>query len=175
MLKHKNKLFLMAVIGFSILFMPSLVSAQSATSVPVVCPDGFSTTVGSADAAERQAAAICADHQVGDAAADSGTQAQSLQGDCKVALSEVNNTDSNPDNDCGIVKYLVIFINVLSALVGIVVVIMITIGGIQYSASRDNPQATAAAKQRILNAILALVAFLFMFAFLQWLVPGGIF
>lgn len=77
-------------------------------------------------------------------------------------------------DNCPIVDYLVKFINGLSALVGIVVVIMIAVGGIQYSSSRDNPQQVSAAKNRIRNAIIALLLYLFMYAFLQWLIPGGV-
>jgi Na+/phosphate symporter len=68
-----------------------------------------------------------------------------------------------------------ITINVLSALVGVIVVIMIIVGGIQYSAAGDDPQKVAAAKSKITNALLALFLFIFMYALLQWLVPGGIF
>lgn len=78
-----------------------------------------------------------------------------------------------PDN-CQIVKYLVIFINVLTAIAGLVVVLMIIVGGIQYSAARDNPQAVQAAKGKITNALLGLIAYIFTSAFLQWIVPGGI-
>jgi hypothetical protein len=66
------------------------------------------------------------------------------------------------------------FINILSGLVGIVIVTMITVGGIQYSSARDNPQAVAAARGRITNALIALVAYILMYAFLQYLIPGGI-
>jgi hypothetical protein len=83
-------------------------------------------------------------------------------------------TELNEEN-CGIVRYLVVFTNALSALVGIVVVIMLAIGGIQYSTSHDNPQAVQAAKKRIANALLALVAYFFLFGFLQWIIPGGLF
>lgn len=89
-----------------------------------------------------------------------------FEGDCK---------NANPTKeDCGIIAYLVTFINVLSGIVGVVIVIMITIGGIQYSTARDNPQAAAAAKGRITNAVMALVFYLFIFAFLQYIVPGGV-
>lgn len=88
--------------------------------------------------------------------------------------NDCNSAELNKDN-CGIVRYLLIFINVLSGLVGVVVVAMVIIGGIQYSTAQDNPNALSAAKGRIANALLALLAFLFMFAFLQWLVPGGLF
>lgn len=77
-------------------------------------------------------------------------------------------------SQCGITNVLVAAIRVLSGLVGVVVVAMIIIGGIQYAAARDNPQAVAAAKQKIINAVLALVFYFCIFGFLQWLVPGGI-
>jgi len=74
-----------------------------------------------------------------------------------------------------ITKDLQLIINALSAGVGIVVIAMIILGGIQYTIAGDNAQATAAAKKRVTNALLALFTFLFIFAFLQWLVPGGLF
>lgn len=121
------------------------------------CKDGsIQTGPGSPDD-------LCANH----GGVSQPSTANNLQADC---------SDPNPDqSNCGIVGYLVTFINVLSALVGIIIVIMIAIGGIQYSTARDNPQGTAAAKGRILNAILALIFYLFAFSILQWLVPGGIF
>jgi hypothetical protein len=84
-----------------------------------------------------------------------------------------NERPLTPDN-CSIIRYLVLFINTLTAIVGIVVVIMITFRGIQFAFSRDNPQMTKAAKDGIRDAVLALIIFLFISAFLQWLVPGGV-
>lgn len=66
-------------------------------------------------------------------------------------------------------------VNFLSAGVGVVVIGVIILGGIQYSMAGDNSQAVGAAKQRIINGLIALVAFIFMFAFINWLLPGGIF
>lgn len=66
-------------------------------------------------------------------------------------------------------------VDFLSAAVGVVVVIMIIVGGIQYMTAGDSPQKVSDAKTRITNALIALAIFLFMAAFLQWLVPGGIF
>jgi uncharacterized membrane protein len=74
-----------------------------------------------------------------------------------------------------IIKDLQAIINALSAGVAIIVVIMITVGGIQYMTAGGSPEAVTKAKQRITNALLALLAFLLTFAFLQWLIPGGIF
>jgi hypothetical protein len=78
-------------------------------------------------------------------------------------------------SNCDLVaKYINPIINFLAGAVGIVVVISVVMGGIQYSASGDNPQAAAAAKKRIGNALLAAIAFLFLWGFLQFIVPGGL-
>ncbi len=74
-----------------------------------------------------------------------------------------------------LVKDLQLIVNFLSAGVGVIVTGVIIVGGNQYMAAGDNPQGVVAAKQRIYNGLLALVAFIFMFAFLQWLIPGGVF
>lgn len=66
-------------------------------------------------------------------------------------------------------------VNFLSAAVGVVVIAVIIVGGIQYSMAGDNANALGAAKRRITNGLIALFAFLFAWAFLQWLIPGGIF
>jgi len=103
----------------------------------------------------------------------SPTQGSKLDADCN---KDTNGNGTSLDKkDCGIVGYVITFTNLLSAMVGIIIVIMISVGGVQYTMARDDPQAVAAAKTRIQNAILALVFYLFAFALLQWLVPGGVF
>lgn len=78
-------------------------------------------------------------------------------------------------NDNPITKFLFVVINLLSGAIGIIIVAVIILAGIQYTTSGGNPQQAAQAKKRIINAIIALVAFFFLFAILQWLIPGGIF
>lgn len=74
---------------------------------------------------------------------------------------------------CLFAKYVNPVINLLSALVGIVVVIAIIIGGIQFSTSAGDPQKAAAGKKHIANALFGLLAYLLLYAFLQFIVPGG--
>jgi len=75
-----------------------------------------------------------------------------------------------------IIQDLNTIVKFLSGLVGVVVVAMIITGGIQYAlASGESAEAVSKAKQRITNSLLALFAFLFIFAFLQWIIPGGAF
>jgi hypothetical protein len=85
-------------------------------------------------------------------------------------------TKTSNSGDCNqIYFYINEAINFLSAGVGIVVVAMIIVGGIQYASAEDDPARVSAARTRVTNALLGLVAYIFLFGFLQWLVPGGIF
>lgn len=100
-------------------------------------------------------------------AGDTANCVTDFEGDC---------TESNINEDnCGIVRYIVVIINILSALVGVAVVASIIIGGIQYSTAGSDPQKVQAAKARIRNAIIALLFFIFGYAILNFLVPGGLF
>lgn len=71
-------------------------------------------------------------------------------------------------------KYINPLIITVSALVGIGVTISIIYGGIQYASSADDPGAVSKAKARILNSILVLVAYGLFYAFLNWIIPGGL-
>lgn len=78
------------------------------------------------------------------------------------------------DRSCALYKDLNLIISFLAAGVGVIVVIMIIVGGIQYSAAGGDPQKVSAAKTKIFNAVLALVTFIFLYAILDWLIPGGL-
>jgi hypothetical protein len=77
--------------------------------------------------------------------------------------------------DNPIVEDINVVVNFLSVGVGIVVVGVIILGGIQYAMAGDSPEAIGKAKQRIINGLIALLAFIFTYSFVQWLVPGGVF
>lgn len=149
-------LVILSLIGF-LLFRPALAAA-----FPVTCPDGFQTSASTPDGA----VAACANHQTGGPEADDAPGSTTLTGDC---------TDQDLTKNCGIVGYLLLTINILSGIVGVVVIAMMIAGGIQYSSAGGDPGKVVAAKKRIGNALLALVAYIFLYAFLQWIVPGGIF
>ncbi|MDB5184878.1 MAG: hypothetical protein JWN38_686 [Candidatus Saccharibacteria bacterium] len=58
--------------------------------------------------------------------------------------------------------------------VGLVIVASLIYAGIQYSASRGDPQATAKAVSRIRATVGALVLFIFGFTIVNYVVPAGI-
>jgi hypothetical protein len=71
-------------------------------------------------------------------------------------------------------KYVNPAIRLLSALVAIVAVIAIVVGGIEVTTSAGDPQRSASGKNHVRNALIGIVAYVFFYAFLQWLVPGGL-
>ncbi|HUB94243.1 MAG TPA: hypothetical protein VMB52_07115 [Verrucomicrobiae bacterium] len=73
-----------------------------------------------------------------------------------------------------ITNYLDPAIAFLAALVGVAVTASIIIGGIQYSSAGGDPSKVTAARTRIRNALLALFVFIFLYALLDFLIPGGL-
>lgn len=65
-------------------------------------------------------------------------------------------------------------VNFLAVLFGLIVTISVVIGAIQYGSSAGDPQKASAAKARIRNAIIALVAFTLLYAGISYLIPGGL-
>jgi len=79
-------------------------------------------------------------------------------------------------NNCDLIaKYINPGIDLFSAIFGLVAVISLILGGIQYSASEGDPQKASAAKRRITNTVLAIFVYLFFYGFLQFIIPGGAF
>jgi hypothetical protein len=72
-------------------------------------------------------------------------------------------------------KYINPVVVLLTVVVGIAAVISIIMAGIQYTSSADDPGTVSKAKQRIFNTIIGLVAYIFLLAFFNYLVPGGFF
>ncbi|MDL2363276.1 MAG: hypothetical protein QFB86_02770 [Patescibacteria group bacterium] len=64
-------------------------------------------------------------------------------------------------------------IRFLSNGVGLVIVGSLIMGGIQYAGSRDEPQSVAIATKRIQSTVIALVIYIFGYAFLNYIIPAG--
>ena len=94
---------------------------------------------------------------------------------CEDSAAKPNAT-CNKSSGCNLVdKYINPLINTLSLIFGLIAVASIIMGGIQFTTSEGDPQKAAKAKSRISKTIIALFAYAFLYAFLQFLVPGGIF
>ena len=74
-----------------------------------------------------------------------------------------------------IVTYLTAVLKFLSIGIGVVILLMLIIAGIQYITSAGDPGQIKKAKDRIISAITALILFLIGNGLLNYLIPGGIF
>lgn len=73
-----------------------------------------------------------------------------------------------------ILVYLILILQLLSLLIGAIILLFIVIGGLQYILSAGDPTRVKDAKKRLVNAVTALVLYMMMYAILNFLVPGGI-
>jgi hypothetical protein len=166
MLKLKNR-HLLIVLAFlvALAFLPMKAAADPV--VATTCPSGTAHPPGSTTVCEVvKKPTDCASGQVDP---NDKTQCVPLGNGC-ATTTEKACLQNNP-----IVKRLNEVLVVLSALVGLTIIGSLIVAGIQYSVAGSNAQAVSAAKQRLINAFIALAAFISIFALLQWLVPGGVF
>lgn len=90
------------------------------------------------------------------------------------ALAPGDCHDSNGTAQCLIDVYANPIISLLSAAVGVLVVITIVYGSIEFIQSGGDPGKAASGKKHITNALIGLAAFLMLYAFLQFILPGGL-
>ncbi len=74
----------------------------------------------------------------------------------------------------GIFMVLNVILNVFTWGVGIAGTVGIVICGIQYMTAKDDAAQMTKAKNRLIQIIIGLVVYAVMWAFLQWLLPGGV-
>lgn len=147
------------------------------TLVPAACPDGFTvrpTQCVFVSTASSGATILdnldCESEQRTGRLNPDGTPVSTSAGE----FDNVECEDEVLTEDCPIIGYLVGGINFLSALAGMAIVASITIAGYQYMTAKDNSGQIEAAKKRITWALIALAVFIFMYAGLNFLVPGGV-
>jgi len=81
---------------------------------------------------------------------------------------------SNSAEGGAILVYVKALLQYLSGMIGLVIVLMIIIAGIQYVTAFGDPKRIAAAKSRLTNALIGLFLFIFAFAILSFIIPGGV-
>ncbi len=87
---------------------------------------------------------------------------------------ESEDTCTDLENDCALIDRINGGLNLMAFITLPIIILMVVVGGVQYSASNGDPSKVQASKDRIYKALLALVSFIFMWSFLQWLIPGGV-
>jgi hypothetical protein len=82
--------------------------------------------------------------------------------------------DQCPKGACIIKGYIDPAVKALAATAGVIAVVSLIIAGIQYSSAGGDPSKVGAAKARIGKTIGAFLAFIFLYVFLNYIVPGGV-
>jgi heme A synthase len=181
-LKHKHHASFLLVVTAAAIMFGALFLPTKAWAADITCPDGFQT-VGPLS----EQSVICADHKTGTSRKDSEETTQTSPGkyQCGAGSNKVEvgfnfgcigreledqGKELNP-----ILDLLFSLIRTLSVGVGIMLVMVVVIAGIKYTTSQGDPQKTASAIKMVRGAIIGLLVYLFAFAFLQWLIPGGVF
>ena len=90
--------------------------------------------------------------------------------DIKMSILECNTNHGDP-----ILGLLLQVINFLAVGVGIAVVGGIIWGGMLYASSNGDASKVQQGKMAIVNALIGLFLFIFMYAIINYLVPGGLF
>lgn len=97
-------------------------------------------------------------------------------GKAETTIIQCSQTDNGTNlRNNGIWGLLLLVLNILTAGVGIVAVGGLIYAALMYTSARDKADQVAKAKELMFNVVLGVVVYAGMFAFLQWIIPGGIF
>ena len=104
----------------------------------------------------------------------------SVLGNSKCSVDDKGNITPGGDLNCScddgsgssVTHVLNLVIDILTVGVGILGVIGITIVGIQYLTAGGNEEKTKKAKRRMLEIVIGLVAYVLIYALLNWLIPS---
>jgi hypothetical protein len=77
--------------------------------------------------------------------------------------------------DLDIMGLLILIINILTGAIGIVAVGGVIYGAIIYTQAGGSMEEVKRAKKIIANVVMGLAAYVLMYSFLQYLIPGGVF
>ncbi|MEI7918610.1 MAG: hypothetical protein WCH58_04500 [Candidatus Saccharibacteria bacterium] len=77
--------------------------------------------------------------------------------------------------ESGIWGLLITVINIMSAGIGVAAVGGIIYGSIKYTSSEGNAESTKKARTIIANVLIGLLMYAVMYAFLNYMIPGGMF
>lgn len=98
--------------------------------------------------------------------------AMATDGGVMTVMADVETSILPPDWDVEDILMLVLKVVVYG--LGVAAVLGIVIAGIMYMTARDNEVQAAAARKRLMEVAVGLIAWALMYGVLNWLIPGGL-
>jgi len=105
----------------------------------------------------------------------SDTEAVDGCGGAQTSIIKCDADNSGGLETNGVWALLLMAINILTAGIGIAAIGGVVYGSILYTTAGDNEAQVKQAKETIRNVVIGVVAYVAMFALLQFIIPGGIF
>lgn len=100
---------------------------------------------------------------------------QSCCGGAVTSVISCNELGGADVKDSGVWSLLLLTINILTAGIGVAAVGGILYGSIMYASAGGSAEQVKKAKGIIANVVIGIVAYALMYAFLNFLIPGGLF
>lgn len=97
------------------------------------------------------------------------------QADCMDVKTSIIDCEDAATGEDAIYNILSMAIKIMTGAIGIVAVGAVVYGAILYGASGGSPENIKKAKDIWTNVVIGLVAFAFMVAILNFIIPGGVF
>ena len=105
--------------------------------------------------------------------AEACTCADGSKGVKTAILGDENHCSCDNGSGSSVVHIFKLVINILSAAVGIVAAIGITIVGIQYLTAGGSEEKTRKAKRRMFEIVIGIIIYVLLYALLDWLLPAA--
>jgi len=150
------------------------VSPQPVEAATIQCegPDGRPVTIEVPEGQDCQDMGFLPVQSGNPAQSTGGGGTSGKDGACGVdtVILQCSGAGENP-----IIRAFVEIFNFLAVGVGILTVLGIILGGIKYITANGNSSQAEQGITIIVNAVIGLLLFIFMFSLINWLVPGGLF
>lgn len=175
-MKIKQIIRFSSVLALAVSFGTLAISTPSFADPPrqVTCKDG--TKVSVPNTSNKSNDQACSGHG-GANAANSTTKAPETVSPgadlkkCDTSILKIN----CDENGGGIWSLLLLVVQILTAGVGLVAIGGFVYAAILYTTAEGNAGQVTKAKETIFNVVVGLVLYALMWAFLQFLIPGGVF
>lgn len=158
--------------GTNIQGPPTAQESAVCAGIPVGCPGSTQTGTPPANF-DKSTCPYGVDHPDGESSIAADCANSQAEADANQKKGQGASVVCDIEGNGIITKIINPAIKVFTILVGVVAVIMLIVAGIIYSSAQDDPKRIALAKKIIIDVVIGVAAYVFLFAFLNYILPQG--